>query len=86
MQLLDPKIYGRSEGGRIVGASITSKKLSRQAAAIFDKWPEYLAALNGRRPTAFYITRRQLETLNKSVGNALDYTFDGLPIRLYDNA
>jgi len=84
MQMLDPKIYGRAENGRIVGAPITSKKLSRQAAAIFDKWPEYVAALNGRRPSAFYITRRQLEVLNKSVGNALDHTFDGLPIRLIE--
>ena len=83
-QLLDPKIYGkRPTPGAPVVKTIERAKLSHQGKQVFEKWPEYLRSLAGHKSAAFYITLKQRATLDKSLGNCLEYTFDNLPIEVY---
>ena len=63
---------------------IPFSKLSKPGQEIFARWREYLAALNGNKPSAFYVTRKQAAILNKSLpAPCTAYTYDGLPIEVY---
>lgn len=77
-----------AQQGAKVGGAIPMHLLSKAAKAVFERWPEYLEAL-GTKPSAFYVTRKQKDTLDKSLrridGNlsCTDFKFDGLPIKVY---
>lgn len=86
--LLDPAIYGNATSlpkpKPKVGGPIRMNELSKPAKAIFERWPTYIATL-GHKPEFFYVTRKQAEILNRSLGASCTlFTFDGLPIKVYE--
>lgn len=89
--LLDPQLYPSVARQMPVqtGRALPMDKLSKDAKAVFEKWPAYISAL-GRKPSACYVNRKQAATIEKSLRRqddrlrVTDFTFDGLPIKVID--
>ena len=87
--VLDPAIYGTRQAPTMaLPKSLPLSSLSKDAQAVFAKWPDYVKAL-GRKPSACYIDKKQAEKINKSLRrkygqsvSVTDFKYDGLEIKV----